>query len=87
MEARVEELIDADIGAWKNELVQRLFLPHEADAICFIALSSKLPEDRQVWAPTAIGNFSVRGAYKIEEELASRDDMGSAFDVSKLRIF
>lgn len=86
MEARVEELIDVDIGAWKNELVQRLFLPHEADAICGIALSSKLPEDRQVWAPTAIGNFSVRAAYKIEEELASRDDMGSASDVSKLRI-
>lgn len=45
-EATVDVLIDAEAGAWKKEFVQRLFLPHEAEVIQGIALSSKLLEDR-----------------------------------------
>ena len=44
----VATLIDEASGAWNNELVRQIFLPHEADLICSIALSANLPEDKQV---------------------------------------
>ena len=59
LEAQVEELIDQDDGVWKNDLVQQIFLPHEVDAIFGIVLSTNLPDDKQIWAPTANGIFSV----------------------------
>ena len=46
LEAQAEELIDQDDGVWKNDLVQQIFLPHEVDAICGIALSINLPDDK-----------------------------------------
>ena len=46
LEAQAEELIDQDDGVWKNDLVQQIFLPHEVDAICGIALSTNLPDDK-----------------------------------------
>ena len=46
LEATIDVLIDAEARAWKKELVQRLFLPHEAQLIQGIASSSKLLEDR-----------------------------------------
>jgi len=48
LEARVCELIEPNHGTWKADLIRSIFLPHEAEDICSIALSSKLPEDRQV---------------------------------------
>lgn len=62
LEARVCELIDPTFGTWKTNLIKSIFLPHEVNDICSIALSLKLPEDRQVWAPTNNGKFSVRSA-------------------------
>lgn len=56
------ELIDPTFGTWKTNLIKSIFLPHEVNDICSIALSLKLPEDRQVWAPTNNGKFSVRSA-------------------------
>ena len=53
LDATVDVLIDAEAGEWKKELVQRLFLPHEAEVIQGIAWSSRLPEDRQVWTKLA----------------------------------
>ena len=43
LEARVCELIEPTLGTWKTDLIQSIFLPHEVDDICGIALSSKLP--------------------------------------------
>ena len=87
LEAWVEELIDQDNGVWKNELVQQIFLPHEADAICGIALSANLPVDKHVWASMANGIFSVRSAYKIVVEMGSGDEVGAMLDDSNLRKF
>ena len=87
LEAWVCELIDPNSGTWRTELVQRIFLPHEADEICNIALSSKLPEDKQVWAQTNNGRFTMRSAYKIAMELASESCVGAASDDSKQRRF
>ena len=68
-DSRVVELIDEEKGAWKTDLVCNVFLPHEADLICGIALCTNLPEDKQVWALTDNGLFSVRSTYKLVMEL------------------
>lgn len=52
-----------------------------------IALSSKLPEDRQVWAPTANESFSVRSAYKLAVEMSLGSDSWAVFDDSNSRKF
>ena len=44
------DLIDRDNACWKTEVVDALFLPHEAKEIKKIPLSSCLPADRQIWA-------------------------------------
>ena len=76
-DATVASLIDVEEGAWKEEVFQSLFLPHEAEVIQGIALSSKLLEDRQVWAPTANGHFNVKSAYKLVVEM----NIGAAYGV------
>ncbi|XP_075665346.1 uncharacterized protein LOC142635011 [Castanea sativa] len=87
LEARVEELINREEGSLKTDLVQQFFLPHEADAICGIALSSNLPDDKKIWAPTANGGFSVRSAYKIAVEMGVGDATGSMSDDGNRRKF
>lgn len=87
LEAWVEELIDQDNGVWKNELVQQIFLPYEANAICGIALSANLPIDKHAWAPMVNGIFSVQSAYKIVVEMGSGDEAGAMSDDSNLRNF
>ena len=47
--ARVSELIDHDTS-WNSELIWDVFLPHKAKVILGLVLSSRLPEDRLVWA-------------------------------------
>lgn len=64
-----------------------VFLPHEAELICGIALSVNLPEDKQVWAPTTSGLFSVRSAYKIAMEMRPGAQIGDVSDGSHLRKF
>nr|XP_023881758.1 uncharacterized protein LOC111994135 [Quercus suber] len=46
---KVSALIDNERAVWKSELVNSIFLPHEALAILAIPLSSTLPEDRRLW--------------------------------------
>lgn len=81
------ELIEPTLGTWKADLIQSIFLPHKADEICNITLSSKLPEDKQVWAPTYNGRFSVRSAYKVAVELASEGSAGTTSDDNRMRRF
>lgn len=52
--ARVNSLINTEIGEWKLSEVQQLFLPHEADIICGILLSIRLPPDRMIWGLTPL---------------------------------
>lgn len=63
-------------GAYKKELVQQVFMPHKADLICSIVLSAALPEDKQVWALTHNGIFSVQSAYELMVEMSSGVPMG-----------
>ncbi|KAL0009325.1 hypothetical protein SO802_010827 [Lithocarpus litseifolius] len=86
-EATVDSLIDADEGTWKREVVQSLFLPHEAEMIQGIALCSRLPEDRLVWAPTANGHFSVKSAYSLAVETCLGSTTWEVSDDSNFRKF
>ena len=56
---KVSALIDKERVVWKSELVNSIFLPHEALTILAIPLSSTLPKDHRVWSSIANGVFSV----------------------------
>ena len=87
VDSRVAALIDEENGVWKNELVRQVFLPHEAELICSIALSANLPANKQVWASTHNGIFSVRSAYKLAMEMSSAVPVGEMSDTSQLMRF
>ena len=72
---------------WKSELVRQVFLPHEANIICGIALSANLPVDKLVWALTVNGHFSVRSAYKLAREMGLRANSGELSDGTRLKRF
>lgn len=63
---RVSELIDYDSKAWRKDLVESIFLPHEVATICQIPLSHRLPEDRLMWHYHPKGFYLVRSAYMME---------------------
>ena len=44
-ETRVCSLINHELGIWNTDVVQRLFLPHEASLILGIPLSLRMPPD------------------------------------------
>lgn len=76
-EARVSELIDHDTSSWNSELIRDVFLLHEAEVILGLVLSSRLPEDRLVWAPSSNGRFSVRSAYMVAMEMKEKGLKGT----------
>jgi len=57
------------------------------DIIQGISLSSKLLDDRLVWASTANGMFTMRSAYKIAMEMHLGAALGTVFDDSNSRKF
>lgn len=69
------------------ELIQRIFLPQEADIIRGIALSSQLLDDKQIWAVTSKGRFNVRSAYMMAMELSLGSRVASASGNSNMRKF
>nr|POE71559.1 hypothetical protein CFP56_12786 [Quercus suber] len=74
-ETKVQTLINSELGVWKSELVQQLFLPQEASIILGIPLSRHCPPDKVAWAYTPLGAFSTSNAYK---RLASDADGSQA---------
>ena len=83
---RVSELISQDSGAWKHQVLDVIFLPHEAELIKSIPLSAQLPEDKLIWAGNNNGKFSVKSAYRLAME-GARFDSGSSSDNGILRRF
>lgn len=68
---RVSELIDAENGEWKNEMVESIFDPTYATTILQILLSRHLPEDRRVWRFDKKGRFTVISAYHAAVQMYS----------------
>ena len=83
----VADLIDSDTARWKTEVLDNLFIPHEADLIKSIPLSVTLPADKLVWAKTFTGNFIVRSAYKLAVNLFTTATCGTTSNGSLMRKF
>ena len=77
-DTRVSSLIDQDKFVWKESLVKELFLPHEADMILGISVSSRRPPNRLAWAPTPSGIFTTSSAYKLIVSSAINSFAGSS---------
>ncbi|PNT78255.1 hypothetical protein BRADI_1g76105v3 [Brachypodium distachyon] len=60
----VSDLLDEN-GGWRQELVRRIFLPADSDAILRIKTSPRLAPDFLAWHPEKMGSFSVRSAYRL----------------------
>ena len=82
---KVSALIDKESAVWKSELVNSIFLPHEASTILAIPLSSTLPEDCRVWSGTANGVFSVRSAYHVSHKQLSKINVGECSNNTRMK--
>lgn len=81
----VADLIDSNTAKWKNEVIDSLFIDHEADLIKSIHLSAALPPDKLVWAETNNGKFTVGSAYKLAVTLFKSRNHGTTSNGSLLR--
>ena len=77
-DVKVSSLIDQERAAWKTEVVQQLFLPHEAEIILGIPLSIRCPVDRITWAFTPSGMFTTCSSYKLLVSCDSSSSAGSS---------
>ena len=59
-EAKVSEL-----GAWKEELLHEVFLPHQVEEIMSIPQSAIPQTDKRIWVATNNGKFTVSSAYRL----------------------
>lgn len=84
-QTKVSELIDKENASWKSEVVDALFLPHEAEVIKSIPLSVHLLMDKQVWACSSNGVFTVRSAYWVAVEMSKGKSDDSCSDVRQNR--
>jgi hypothetical protein len=61
-DTKVAKLIDRDCQRWNKELIERLFLPEEVEAILKIPIGTQR-SDVVVWRDTPNGLFTVKSAY------------------------
>nr|POE88885.1 hypothetical protein CFP56_47438 [Quercus suber] len=59
VQTMVSELIDKENASWKTEVVDALFLPHEVEVIKSTPLSVHLLADKQAWACSSNGVFTL----------------------------
>ncbi len=72
----VIHLIDEKSNTWKDGIIKSSFLPHEADAILGIPLSSKHPSDIAIWGGTRNRVYAVRSGYYLLLNESYRDSPG-----------
>ena len=63
--SRVHELFYLDTRVWDPSLLERCFLPWEAEMIKRIYVHDGDGEDVLLWPLTPDGNYSVRSAYRM----------------------
>ena len=65
----VSSLIDPMTRWWRVDMIRATFLPFEADSILRIPLSHNLLEDKIIWIGNSHGDFTVKSAYHIANNL------------------
>lgn len=73
-ETKVCELINRETASWKKDVIDVLFLPHEAEEIKRFPLSAHLFVDRQICACSPNGMFTVCNAYSVAMEMAKANN-------------
>ncbi|XP_059436284.1 uncharacterized protein LOC132169234 [Corylus avellana] len=68
VDARVESLIDWNLGGWNTTLIYDIFLKEEAEIICNIPISRYGYPDKLIWRANTSGMFTVRSGYHMEKE-------------------
>ena len=58
-------LIDEETPCLLEERVREELMPHEANAVLSIPLSSRRPEDTLIWQKTKNGVYTTRSAYRL----------------------
>ena len=67
---KVGDLINKEEASWKADAIDALFMPHEAEVIKAIPISSHLLEDKQIWAWSNNGIFLVKNAYWVASQMS-----------------
>lgn len=78
LDSKVSTLINHELGVWKSDLVEMLFLPHEASLILGIPLSTRMPPGNICWGITPNGNFSTKSAFKMIVAMDNNGEAGSS---------
>lgn len=74
--AHVCALIDEDGPCWLEDRVREELLPHEANAVLRIPLSTRRPEDSLIWQRTKNGIYSTKSAYWMLAESTALSNPG-----------
>ena len=82
MEAKVAVLIDGVNRSWLCEVIDNIFLPHEAKMIKSIPISLVECDDKIFWPLTANEEYSVKTGYRLLSQLAA-SDIPSPSDISQ----
>lgn len=94
-DAVVADLLEVESGWWNGALIDRNFLPFEAQKIKSIPICTTPQEDILIWPKTRDGNYSVKSGYQLLRELeisglASSSDFGENkkfwYDLWKMKV-
>jgi ribonuclease HI len=68
--ARVQALIDDNVGWWDVRLIRELFTSAVAEEICSLPICPTRLPDKLIWCGTSNGSFSVKSAYHMGKQLS-----------------
>uniref|UniRef100_A0A2N9HR00 RRM domain-containing protein n=1 Tax=Fagus sylvatica TaxID=28930 RepID=A0A2N9HR00_FAGSY len=77
-ECTVDQLILQQKMEWDTTLIDKLFLPYDAEAIKSIPLSERAPPDKFYWPGTTNGLYTVRSGYQALLSNAKKQLPGSS---------
>ena len=83
----VQDLFILGTKTWDSELIDRHFLPWEADGIKSIPLSEHHHSDLLIWPHTPDGCYSVRSAHRLLVAAQSQDQLSSSSTEASKRLW
>lgn len=75
---RVGDLINKDIGEWRMNMLEKVFLVVDVDAIKHISLSCTWLIDRLVWHFSPNGELLVSSTYHLIQQCKGKDSSQSS---------